>query len=404
MQPRDASRRETAADDLVETVVGAGYRPVASIGGGGMGMVYRAWDHTADRYVVLKVPRRELLVDPGFRARFDLEMQAARRMTHDGVVRVLDFGVHGDLPYAVLRYMAGGTLSARRPSQAGRPIPAASALLRHWLVAVADALDHVHARGYVHRDVKPANILFDGRGRPHLGDFGIAKAIRPAAPDGSRPSAPGLTVAGLAIGTPEYMAPEVVLGQPLDGRADQYSLAVVVFEFLTALLPITASTPSATMVAQATRSAPDPWTVRPELPASLRHALLRALAKDPAGRFASCREFVDVALTDVPEDPGDPQPRLTCPGCGSLVGVRPEMAGGGGTCPQCRATLRITPDLEAIVLPEETVPRPRRSPGGLPPAGGRAGTPSAPLVFVAWALAGLATLVVAWLVLRGYHR
>ncbi|MFM9058300.1 MAG: protein kinase domain-containing protein [Planctomycetaceae bacterium] len=353
-------------DLLLEAVVGAGYRPVKVIGVGGMGVVYRAWDHTTDRYVVLKVPRRALLADPAFRERFDREMQAARRMTHPHVVPVLDFGIHDDLPFAVLQYMAGGTLDGRRPTQSGRPLAAKSALLRQWLVEVADALDHVHANGYVHRDVKPANILFDGRGRPYLGDFGIAKAVGERGADepavgerGADEPGPGLTAAGFAIGTPEYIAPEIVLGREADGRADQYSLAVAVFEFLTTRVPIVAGTGMATMVAQATQPAPDLWTIRPELPRSLCLAVARALAKDPARRFATCREFVDIALCDVPDDQADPQPRLSCPSCGELIGVAVHLAGRGGTCPKCSATLRIAVDLEAIVLPDESVPRPR---------------------------------------------
>lgn len=351
-------------DEFLETIVGAGYRPVASIGVGGMGVVYRAWDHTADRYVVLKVPHRTLLVDPSFRERFDREMEAARRLAHAHVVPVLDFGLHDGLPYAILQYMAGGTLDRRRPTHARAPVPAPSAFLHHWLVPVAEALDHVHGGGYVHRDVKPANILFDGRGRPHLGDFGIAKAIRQIGP---ADPGPGLTATGFAIGTPEYMAPELVLGRRADGRADQYSLAVVVFEFLTARLPIVAATPSATMVAQATQPAPDLRTIRPELPASLCAAVGRALAKDPERRFETCREFVELALAEVAETHRDGPVRLVCPGCGGLIGVQPGLAGRRGKCPQCAAVVGIAADLESIIIPEDAAPRRRPARRGDPP-------------------------------------
>ena len=378
--------RSADSEHLLETIVGAGYRPVKAIGVGGMGVVYRAWDHTADRYVVLKVPKRALLADPSFRERFDRELLAARRLAHPHVTPVLDFGIHGDLPFAVLQYMAGGTLDVRRPMQARRPLPAKSALLRHWLVPVADALDHVHAGGYVHRDVKPANILFDGRGSPYLGDFGIAKAIGDGGTDGS---GPGLTATGFALGTPEYVAPEIVLGHAADGRADQYALAVSVFEFLTTRLPIAAATGTATMVAQATQPAPDLRTIRPELPESLCLAVARALGKDPARRFATCREFVDIALCDVPEDHGEPQPRLTCPACGGLIGVAARLAGQAGRCPQCGAALRIAADLEAIVLPEESVPRPRCLPPGHAGRDGTRGSPRPPAGVFARFVAGL---------------
>jgi len=357
-EPADAA--DTPGGDLTGLVLGSSYRVLARIGAGGMGVVYRVWDHGLDRYAVAKVPRQCLAADPSMLARFQREMEAMRRIRHPAVVPVTDFGGHDGLPFAVMPYLAGGSLARRQPIRGGRPAPANSATLRHWLPAVADALDHVHAAGFVHRDVKPDNILFDGRGNAVLADFGIATFVRSLAerfaPAVTAPErAFQLTAAGLVIGTPHYVAPEVVAGGAATGPTDQYALAAVVHEILAGHPPIGGSSAAEILAAQINRL-PVPLTeLRPELPDSLSRAVSRGLAKRPAERFESCREFADFALLHVSEEPVPP-PRLACPLCDRMMSMPPAWAGHNGRCPGCRTVLFVADDLQSVVAPGERLP------------------------------------------------
>jgi len=359
---------ETGTDDLTGEVLASRYRILARIGAGGMGVVYRAWDHASDGYVVVKSPHRALLADSRVAIRFEREMEAMRRTRHEAVVPVIDFGsVHGH-PYAVMPYLAGGSLARRRPVRRGRPVAAPSATLRHWLEGVADALDQVHAAGFVHRDVKPDNILFDGRGEAQLGDFGIATFVRRSEAEVEVPGGelvgPGLTAVGHAIGTPEYMAPEIIAGRDVDGRADQYALAVVVFEWLAGKPPFAAVRAAETLAAHLNESPPPLTAVRPELPTSLTAAVRRGLAKSPDERFTSCREFADFVLLQVPSEP-TPAPRLLCPLCGVMMVPADSQAGRNGRCPSCREVLFVTHDLRSVVVPQDRLVAPASS--GPPP-------------------------------------
>ncbi len=330
-----------------------------------MGVVYRVWDHSLDRYAVVKVPQQTSIVHPGIGPRFEREMEAMRRMRHPAVVPVIDFGSHDGLPYAVMPYLAGGSLTRRRTCRDGQPVPARSATLHHWLPTIADALDHVHAAGFLHRDVKPDNILFDGQGRAVLADFGIAtfacsvvRAIDRTRETMTTPS-PGLTAAGQIIGTPEYVAPELVLGAAADGRADQYALAAVVHEILAGQPPIRGTSPADTLAAQVYQLPRRLAEIRPELPASLCDAVLRGLAKEPAERFDSCHEFAAFVLLHVTDEPVPP-PRLACPLCDRMMSTPREWAGRNGRCPGCRAVLHVAEDMQSVVAPGERLAPARR--------------------------------------------
>src|SRR5262249_4423255 len=156
-------------------------------------------------------------------------------------------GEHQGSPFVVLEFLEGGSLRDRCRAE-GPPGPATMAGLRGWLMEVAEALDFIHGRGLIHRDLKPDNVLFDGHGHAYLGDFGIAKAVAA----GQKSSQTVLTGAGLVLGTPEYMSPEAVLGETCAGQSDQFGLAVTVFEVLSGRVPAEGATVAAVLVRQAT--------------------------------------------------------------------------------------------------------------------------------------------------------
>jgi formylglycine-generating enzyme required for sulfatase activity/serine/threonine protein kinase len=340
-------------DPWLARALGDRYCLVAAIGRGGMGVVYRAWDRIENRYAVVKMPRAELLSQGQFRERFAHELEVVRGLWHAAIVPVVDIGeepLEGTasgfgMPYAVMPYLAGGSLSRRQRKRDGTAVPDAPESLWLWLPQIAEALDYVHSEGLVHRDVKPDNILFDGLGDPHLGDFGIAKVVLQAEAETR-----GLTKTGMSIGTPEYMAPELVAGATPDGRADQYTLAVTVFEILAGRKPFVANTPAAVLVQQATVPAPRLDSIRRGLPPSLVDAIDRALEKKPESRFSSCEGFVHALLAEVAKPAEAQKLRLMCPDCGELLKVKPSWAGQKGKCPSCTKQLVVSTDLRSLWL------------------------------------------------------
>lgn len=342
---------ESRSDPWITTVLAGRYRIVARIGAGGMGVVYRAWDHQSQRYVVVKTPKRELLGDERFRLRFAQELSALRTLCHGSVVPIVDLGTEQDIPYALMPYLAGGSLKQRRPLLPdGTTAPDEPGALWRWLPAVAGALDFVHTSGYVHRDVKPDNILFDGLGTPFLGDFGVAKIVFQADEDNVTR---GLTGTGFALGTPEYMAPEMISGSRPDALIDQYALAVMTYEILAGRKPFDGPTPAATMLAHATGNAPSLSSLRPSLPQSVSNAVARGMAKSPADRFESCTAFAATVLTGIARPVTAAKTQLMCPQCGRLLNVKQDWAGKQGNCPRCKVPLTIASDLKSLWMPQE---------------------------------------------------
>jgi serine/threonine-protein kinase len=346
------------------------YSVLAKLGEGGMGYVFRAHDRNLDTDVVVKMPRRAMLEDPDFAGRFAREVRALVELAHPHIVKVSDVGEHDGLPFAVMQYLPGGSLEDRHAlGGEGSPRPAEPAELSRWLPAVAAALDYAHHQGYVHRDVKPANILFDSQGNAFLGDFGVAKLIAAAAEAGTRRVVTGT---GMVLGTPGYMAPEVILGTAPDGRADQYALGVVAFEVLSGRRPFEAATATAVLVQQTTVDAPSLDVVRPGLPAPLVAVIARALHRDPAARFADCASFARAAVEAAAAAPAhesspaySPSPapasatvavaavgrkRLDCPVCAKPLGAPPNAAGRRIRCPVCSAKLLVAVDLGSLTL------------------------------------------------------
>jgi serine/threonine protein kinase len=265
------------------------YRILARIGEGNMGHVYRAHDCHLQTDVVLKFPvaADALLEGSDFLERFQREVRSLVTLSHPHIVKVIDVGEHEGRPFVVMQYLEGGSLKDRAMSG---PNGTARAMSPHslldWLPDVAQALDFIHEQNFVHRDVKPANILFDRHGNAFLSDLGIIKAL--AAEDGGPPQGSSLTAPGFLLGTPNYVAPEVVMGRRIDGRADQYALAMTVHEVLTGSNCMAGPTPSATVVNQTTIVPPDLADLIPGVPFRLSDAVHRGLAKDPLDRFESC--------------------------------------------------------------------------------------------------------------------
>jgi formylglycine-generating enzyme required for sulfatase activity len=272
--------------DLVGRTLHERYRVQSVLGKGGMGTVYLATDERLSRPVVVKVPHPSLLAEPGFAERFEREIKSLTALEHPHVVKVLDAGQIGGVPFAVLQYLPGQSLTQRVKQKGGRLDPAD---VLEWLPGVADALDYIHRQGMVHRDVKPGNVLFDAEGHVFLADFGIAKAIQ--AKD------TGLTVTGQTPGSPDYMAPEAVKAGPVTPAYDQFSLAVVVYEALSGKLPFPGETPIDALVVKQTSVARPLQGLSASLPEASAKAVMRALEKDPAKRFASCRGFADAFVS-----------------------------------------------------------------------------------------------------------
>ncbi|HET6703047.1 MAG TPA: protein kinase [Gemmatimonadaceae bacterium] len=253
------------------------------LGAGGMGVVFRADDLSLGRPVAIKVLPTELSSDKKVVARFRREAKTAASLDHPGIIPVLSVESDKGLHYFVMKYVAGRTLETTLRESSPLPIPFVVQVLRD----AAAALAHAHQNGVVHRDVKPANIMLEDD-RVILTDFGISKV---SATSNSATTAARLTDIGMVVGTPHYMAPEQAVGQPVDGRTDQYALAVAGFEMLAGRVPFDDVTPHAIIQRHINSAPPDLVSLRPDAPRHVVAAITRALSKAPSNRFASMEEF-----------------------------------------------------------------------------------------------------------------
>jgi serine/threonine protein kinase len=291
-----------SADPAAGTEV-AGYRIVGEAGSGGMGVVYRA-EETAlgGRPVALKLLPPALAGDPDFRARFLREMRVAAAIDHPNIVPIYRAGEDRGLLYLAMRYVHASDL--RRVLEAeGRLGPGRALTV---LDQVARALDAAHARGLVHRDVKPANILLappviDGDPEHvYLVDFGLARS------ESDDRSVGG---GGSFLGTPRYASPEQAAGRPVDGRSDGYALGCVLYECLTGQPPFPGGSGEALLLAHLEAPPPSITALRPDLPPAIDQAIARALAKSPDDRFPTCRALLTAARTALfPGNGGPPTP------------------------------------------------------------------------------------------------
>jgi serine/threonine-protein kinase len=393
-----------SSDDRIGLVIAAGrYELLGRIGQGSMGRVYLARDHRLETDVVLKFPMAAEGAShgPEFLDRFAREIRSLVQLRHPHIVKVIDVGELEGQPYVVMDFLGGGSLKDRMASGPdGRMQPMPPHSLNDWLPEIAKALDFVHAQKHIHRDVKPANILFDRHGHAFLGDFGIIKAITGEEADWRGSS---LTAPGFLVGTPNYVAPEIVMGRPHDGRVDQYSLAMTVHEVLSGTNCMEGPTPSATVVNQTMVVPPALAELIPGLPARLSDAILRGLSKEPADRFESCTALAHevlavVASTAPPVSPGRSSTpatsrgtpgRVPCPGCQAPMPVGREHVGGRVRCSSCHATSMVSllsANTVQLKLVEPPSPRQVPPPGAIvldPPDDEPEPDPSAVTVLVA---------------------
>jgi serine/threonine protein kinase len=242
---------------------------------GGMGVIFLAKDPYIQRQVVIKVLMYSRTLDDVYRDFFQQEAELIAALEHPCIVPIYDFGWHGEQPYIVMRYMAGGSLADRLEKEEIKQTQIA-----HIFKRIGEALDAAHARKIIHRDVKPSNFLFDSTGEIFLSDFGIAKSTAIVDDDGT-----------WLVGTPAYMSPEQVLGDPMDGRADIYALGIVLYRLLSGQLPFSNNSVTALINAHVDMPIPDIRSVKNNIPAVWQEVVGKAMAKDPNDRYATASDF-----------------------------------------------------------------------------------------------------------------
>jgi serine/threonine-protein kinase len=282
----NASGTEALMQRLQRLVEGK-YRVDRMLGKGGMGAVFLAHDLTLEREVAIKVLPPDISMDEHIVKRFQQEAKTAAKLDHTNIIPIYRVESEGGLNYFVMKYIAGTSLEDVLDQKQRLGID----YIQRVLWEAACALGHAHQRGVVHRDVKPANIMFDHDGRVMLTDFGISKALQAAS---------GFTGTGMIIGTPHYMAPEQAKGGTVDGRADQYSLGVVGYRMITGELPYTGDSVHTILYKHIFEQIPRAGAKRSDTPEFLTTAISRALAKEAEQRFRTMEEFATAVWPEQP--------------------------------------------------------------------------------------------------------
>lgn len=356
----DAVPSRFSVDLTGQTLLGV-FRVDRLLAKGGMGSLYLAEDTNLGRAVVVKVPHPRFLGEPGFRARFRREVDELVRLEHPHVVRILARGEWEEIPFFVLQYLGGGTLEERVREAPAKRLPAEEVL--PLLTAMGETLDFVHSRGTVHRDVKPANVLFDESGHVFLSDFGVAKVLEA---DG------GITGTGIGIGSPLFMAPEQARGRDVGPAADQYSLAATFHYALTGEPPFGGDTPLVIVAAKCREDPPDVREDAPDVPAGAAAALTRALAREPGERFESCAAFAAAFRESVEDAARAPVPSgvrrglvwmllpaLLILGVLLFLAVGDRSGGAAGVDPGADPTATAADEREVVLLDPGAEPRER---------------------------------------------
>ena len=275
--------RAVGGDQLRPGAIFAGRYEIKEIlGAGGMGVVYRAFDRELQEPVAIKTLKPEALAAGAALDRFKQEIRLARRIAHRNVVRTYDLGEQNGMYYLTMEYVEGTSLKQLILSRGKLPVEVTLTVGKQ----LCRALEVAHAEGVIHRDIKPQNIVVEPNGFLKVMDFGIARLANP-------PKGKGLTEAGTAIGTPDYMSPEQLSGLELDPRSDLYAAGVVLFECLTGRLPFEAETTWALVAKHLEEEPPDPRLSTPDVPGALAVVILRAMAKDPKKRFETASQMHD---------------------------------------------------------------------------------------------------------------
>src|SRR5467141_2096153 len=280
----------TATDGLMQRLqrlVEGKYRVDRMVGKGGMGAVFLAHDLTLEREVAIKVLPPDISMDEQIVKRFQQEAKTSAKLDHTNIIPIYRVESEGGLNYFVMKYIAGTSLE----DVLDQKQPLTIDYIQRVLWEAACALGHAHQRGVVQRDVKPANIMFDQDGRVMLTDFGISKALQ---------AATGFTATGMIIGTPHYMAPEQAKGQTVDGRADEYSLAVVGYRMITGELPFAGDSVHTILYKHIFEEVPSAAAKRSDAPTFLAAAISRALSKEPDQRFATMEAFATAVWPEQP--------------------------------------------------------------------------------------------------------
>jgi tRNA A-37 threonylcarbamoyl transferase component Bud32 len=287
------------------------YEIKGELGRGGMATVYRAYDPSFEREVAIKVLPRELMHDPQFRDRFRREIKTIASLEHPAIVPVYDVGEEDGVPYFVMRYMPGGSLTQWIEKGKFSLEDAARIIER-----LSSALAYAHKVGLIHRDLKPDNILFDNNGDPFISDFGVAKITD---------SSTNMTGSGI-IGTPAYMSPEQAQGEKVDNRSDIYGLGVIIFQMLSGHQPYEATTPMGVAVKHITDPVPEILKDNPGLPEQTDIIIKTAMAKDPSLRYQTATELAQALNAAASAQKGATT-------AGTQVGsaaAKPAPAGAGG--------------------------------------------------------------------------
>jgi serine/threonine-protein kinase len=259
------------------------YKIVRELGRGAMGVVYHAIDPNIGRPVAIKTIHLGAVLKPEeqerMRERLFREARSAGILSHPGIVTIYDVEQQGDVAYIAMEYVDGPTLDQVLSQPQAMPADRMFSILAQTAVA----LDYAHSKGIVHRDIKPANIMIAAGGTLKITDFGIAKIT----------ASEQFTMTGSIVGTPHYMSPEQVQGQPVDGRSDQFSLAVIAFEMLTGEKPYTGEHLTTVVYKIVAEEPPSPQRINASLGSAIENVLRKGLAKKPDARYASCQEFTE---------------------------------------------------------------------------------------------------------------